>query len=1088
MTGVTFALRGLWYFRKSYLGVLAGSALGAMVVLGALLAGDSVKDSLRRVAETRLGKVDEVLVGGDRLFRAALADHLDAEMAAPVLLVKATATVQVSGRSLGNVQVLGVDRRFWQLRPAAPGGGVDDGYVGPGDRELYVNEHLARSLGFGDNEALVLRFEKPGMIARDAPLAGKAAELVTLRGEVSEICGDADFGRFSLEATQLPQATVFLPIGRLQQVLGLPGKANLLLVNKRRGAGHDDLLKSISHHCDLEDFGLSIGKVPLANALEIRSARIFFDRQMAEVIRKTFPAAQPVITYMANTIAANGKQTPYSMVTAVDPAAAPFLSATSNALTLNSWEADDLGAKAGDTVRIDYYALEGGNRLVERSASLPVAAVVPLTGLAADRKWMPDFPGVAAAEKAADWDAGVPIDLKRLRDKDEAYWDQYRGVPKLFMPLAKGRELFANRWGEFTALRVPAEGTADVRVMLQLKDALTPAVAGLVLRDVGEQGRKAAASPVDFAGLLLGMSVFLMVAAVALTAMLFRFHIERRNRESGLLEALGIPAGKVLRWRMSEGLGLVTAGCLLGMPLAAGYTRWLLGFLETIWRAPGEGRLFHVHVESVTMIAGGVGFICLMMVVIWLVTRRQARKVASLRLEAGTEEVRRTPVRPVPRGAAGLVLIGVCALAATRLLGPPGAFFLAGAAFLAGGLAGYRWLLRRRAAAVAGGLTAERLAVLNCGRRATRSLVVVGCLAGGVFLVVSVAAFRQHGGDDWRDRHGGAGGFAYWVETTGAVNRGNTAKQVSGQLDLGEARGQFGKILPLRIGSGDDASCFNLNSVAQPRLLATDTATLAQLGAFPIKDVIPGCAKNWDILREGDIMRAFIDETTLLWVLKKKVGERLIYQDEWGRDFPLEIAGTLGDTVFQGSLVVDETRYLQRYPSAEGARLFLIGNNGDVEAGRAVLQRELADQGPQVMTTRERLAAFGQVENTYIAIFQVLGGFGVILGSAGLGLVTARNLAERRYEFAILQAVGVPRTVSRRIVLLETAQFIRWGLGIGLVAATVSIVPELATGGSGVKALAWVVALVVMIAGNAWFWSWLGFRRLFLDGKSPDSL
>ncbi len=133
MTGVSFVLRGLWFFRSSYLGVLAGAALGAMVLLGALLAGDSVKATLRQVAAARLGKVDSVLVGGDRLFRSALADDLAAEdvAAAPVLLVQATASVQRSGRALGGVQVLGVDRRFWRLAPG------DGNVAPPQDRAVF---------------------------------------------------------------------------------------------------------------------------------------------------------------------------------------------------------------------------------------------------------------------------------------------------------------------------------------------------------------------------------------------------------------------------------------------------------------------------------------------------------------------------------------------------------------------------------------------------------------------------------------------------------------------------------------------------------------------------------------------------------------------------------------------------------------------------------------------------------------------------------------------------------------------------------------------------------------------------------------
>ena len=1075
MSGLAFMLRGLWFFRRSYLGVLAGSALGAMILLGALMAGDSVKQTLRQVASARLGKVDAVLVGGDRFFRSALADDLASRGAvatvAPVLVVKATASVQRSGRSLGGVQVVGVERRFWQFGPGAVSA---EGEV-PQAREFFVNEHLARSLELGSNETLVLRFEKPGMIARDAPLAGKAAELVALRGGVSEVCGDERFGRFSLETTQLPQATVFVPLERLQQALGLAGKANLLLLKTRKE--HAELLGEITRSCTLADYGLTVGDVPLAKAAEIRSARIFFDRKVAAVIQQRFPAAQPVITYMANTLAANGKATPYSMVTAVAAAAAPFLAGPLDGVVVNSWLAEDLGVGPGQELTLDYYALDAANRLVERSARLPVAGVVPLTGLAADPRWMPDFPGVASAEKTADWDAGVPIDAKRIRAKDEAYWDAQRGTPKLFMSLEKGRELFGNRWGEFTALRVPASVAARDAVAAGLLESLTPAVAGLVLRDVGGQAQAAAASPVDFAGLLLGMSLFLMAAAVALTAMLFRFHIEQRNRESGLLAALGIAPGKVLRWRLLEGLCVVAAGSGIGALLAVAYTRVLLGLLETIWSGTGGQRWFRFHVEVGTLAGGITGFVGLMMLVIWLVTRKQARQSVSVRLAAGSEEVRRVRPRRVAWWAAGWGMAGVAALAGSGVMGMAGAFFLAGFMFLLAGLALYQWRLRWRVAAACDGLSARRLAELNCGRRTTRSLVVVGSLASGVFLVVAVAAFRKHDGDAWQERGSGAGGFGLWVETTHPANRGKPGQTADDPLDLGSARDHFGRVLPMRVGPGDDASCFNLNNVTRPRLLATEVAALAKLGAFPIKQVLPGCVKSWDCLREGGVMRAFVDETTLMWVLKKQLGERLIYQDEWGRDFPVELAGTLDGTVFQGSLVVDEARLLQHYPSAEGPRLFLVeSGGGGPAAGRAELQRVLADQGAAVSTTSERLAAFNGVENTYIAIFHLLGGLGVLVGSAGLGLLTARNLHERRYEFAILHTLGVPGDVVRRVVRIETGQFIRWGLGIGLVAALVAIVPALSTGGIA-RSLAWIGLLVAVIAANAWFWSWLGYRR-----------
>jgi len=1071
MTGTSFVLRGLRYFRGSYAGVLAGSALGAMVLLGAMMAGDSVKGTLRGLAEARIGGAQSVLVGGDRLFRSALADDLGATGigAAPVMVARGAVSDQGSGRAAGGVQVLGVDERFWEF---APGGG--DGVVAPAGSEFLVNRQLAAALDLEVGSRVVLRMDKPGALPLDAPMVGQAEELVVMRGTVRGILGDGEFGRFGLETNQLPPLSLFVSLGRLQRELEIEGRANLMLLGE--GAEAEKLEPRLT----LEDYGLEVVDVPLAKASEVRSKRVFFDRRAADAISGALPEVQPVITYLANTIAGGGKETPYSMVTAVGPEAAPFLPEAGDGVVINEWQAEDLGVGAGDELRIDYYAVEGGSRLVERSASFQVAAVVPLEGLAGDRLWMPEFPGVSDAEDAADWNPALPLDMKRIRDKDEVYWDDHRGTPKVFLPLEKGREMFGNRWGEFTALRVPLAVASREEIGKRVLAAMDPETGGLMLRNLREEGMAAASSPVDFAGLFGGMSFFLMIAAVALTAMLFRFHIEQRNRESGLLAAVGVPANKMLRWRLAEGLCVVAAGSVVGAVLAVIYTRGLLRMLDSIWGVEGGERLFRFYVSPVTLVGGVAGFIVLVMVVIWLTVRRQAKRSASLRLEAGSEEVARKKAGALPWWAIGFGVAAAGALAGAAKIGPQGAFFMAGFALLLAGLATYRWVLRRQAGGGGGELDPRRLAVLNSGRRAMRSAVVVGSLACGVFLVVAVAAFRKDTGGEWQDRASGTGGFAFWIETSSSINRGSERSMEDDPLDLGDDAGRFDPVVPMRVGAGADASCFNLNAVARPRMLACDVSKLGELGAFSIKKVREGCDADWGTLRHGEVMRGFVDESTLMWVLKKKLGDRILYQDEWGRKFPVELVGALNDTVLQGHVVVDERRFLERYPGSEGYRLFLTGSGTEVGEGMAFLQRSLADRGAVVETTAGRLAAFHGVENTYIAIFHLLGGLGVVLGSAGLGVVTARNLAERKFEFAMLHTLGVPAQVSRGVVWHEVVRFIAWGLGIGLVAAIVAILPGI-SGAGGIGSFGWVAVLVVVIAANAWFWSWLGWRRVWRE-------
>ena len=76
MSSWRLVLASLRHFRRTHAGVVAGSAIGAAVLVGALLVGDSVRSSLREQALARLGGVDVALVAGDRFLRPALADEL----------------------------------------------------------------------------------------------------------------------------------------------------------------------------------------------------------------------------------------------------------------------------------------------------------------------------------------------------------------------------------------------------------------------------------------------------------------------------------------------------------------------------------------------------------------------------------------------------------------------------------------------------------------------------------------------------------------------------------------------------------------------------------------------------------------------------------------------------------------------------------------------------------------------------------------------------------------------------------------------------------------------------------------------------
>ena len=78
MTPFRLLLRNLLYHWRGNLAVFLGVVVGAAVLTGALLVGDSLRGSLRDLTLQRLGWVDEALIGG-RFFREKATDGLTGE-------------------------------------------------------------------------------------------------------------------------------------------------------------------------------------------------------------------------------------------------------------------------------------------------------------------------------------------------------------------------------------------------------------------------------------------------------------------------------------------------------------------------------------------------------------------------------------------------------------------------------------------------------------------------------------------------------------------------------------------------------------------------------------------------------------------------------------------------------------------------------------------------------------------------------------------------------------------------------------------------------------------------------------------------
>ena len=141
-----------------------------------------------------------------------------------------------------------------------------------------------------------------------------------------------------------------------------------------------------------------------------------------------------------------------------------------------------------------------------------------------------------------------PVDLSRVRPKDEAYWDQWRAAPKAFVPLEIGQRLWGSRFGDVSSIRFALRDAEAVAAAV--REEMSGQVA---VRSVREEALSAATGTTDFGEYFLYFSFFLVLSALLIAYLFFALGVEQRAREVGLLAAVGFPASRVRRQFLGEG-------------------------------------------------------------------------------------------------------------------------------------------------------------------------------------------------------------------------------------------------------------------------------------------------------------------------------------------------------------------------------------------------------------------------------------------------------------------------------------------------------------------------------------------------------
>ena len=1123
-----FVVNTARFHLKGNLAVLMGVVIATASLTGALLVGDSLRGSLADTVKNKLVWVNQAVLA-QRFLSEKIVVEIGDKSSIPAIILKASIQVRDEQDCLvtqiSNAQVVAVPGAFWQ----------DEGKSAQWKnvKGAWLNHQAALGLKISEKQNVVLRIEKPSAIPRESFLGNREDVVDSITLQVEKVLDRSDkYAGFNLFPGMDAPATIFMPLQMIQEKLGVTSKINSILTGK---SGLQDKFRSLLTLADYEltfkgpdERALDLfskfdrdknqvlekreyqGKMPAnlipllqsqSGSIDLESVRKFFHnnrnyyaiessqmlvspnlaQKAGDLIQEMGLQSSQIMVYLANNIQEKNNSVPYSVIAGIDGTLQKKLGVNLAAkgqsgekIWLLDWNESPLKPKVGEAISLEYFLPEVVGKPVEKKDTFQFAGYIPADIKLVDPEITPDFPGITDKLSLDSWNPPFPYDNKRIKPRDEKYWQDFRSVPKAFIDLDVAKNLWGSRFGKITSIRVyPANATfaSDFSTDFQarLLKSIDPASVGFVFQDLRVRFQQSSQSGTDFSGLFVGFSFFLILSALILVGLLFRLHLERRASQVGTVLAIGATQKQVANLLLFEGLLVAGLGVMLGLGVACVYAIGLLQYLKSNWPDNSLQQILKLHIPFKTLCVGFVLAFLMSAAAIFRTSRTLVKTSVMILIKGGyldsTVLVSKKPLSLVIYGSVFLVLgLGMLflpssqdhELKALKFFGAGGFTLTSGLFFLG---AFFRQI--HKIMVFGNGLDGLlRLALRNMARNKTRSLLTAGLLSSAAFLIIAVEPFRKEAENN-PGKNSGTGGFSLVVETNIPVlsgldgpsgietildgvqksNRGNP-QRARQQVDRFKNVLKDVKVYSLRFNPGDDASCLNLFAPSKPRILGVPDS-LQQRGGFLFSATTEALKNPWNLLdSKNPLVNAFVEKNTLEWMIHSGLGKDYKIQDGSGNDQHLKFAGLFQGSVFQSEILIGESQFLKFYPQQQGYQYFLIdADSKNISEIEDAFKIGLSDYGAKVSKTKDLVERFASVENAYLSMFQGLGTIGLLIGTMGVAAVLARSVWERRAELGLLSALGFTQGDVVLVMLLEHALLLFLGLGIGTLAALVSVLP-----------------------------------------------
>jgi putative ABC transport system permease protein len=173
------------------------------------------------------------------------------------------------------------------------------------------------------------------------------------------------------------------------------------------------------------------------------------------------------------------------------------------------------------------------------------------------------------------------------------------------------------------------------------------------------------------------------------------------------------------------------------------------------------------------------------------------------------------------------------------------------------------------------------------------------------------------------------------------------------------------------------------------------------------------------------------------------VGAKIIITDFMGqnRTRTMKVIGITDQSIFLQGIFVKKEVVINEYGGLDNIVVIKLKSGKDADAFARDFEKNYLELGLQTFDLKGIINDFLSITNNMMYLMEGFLGIGLLVGIAGIGIISYRNVHERRQQIGMLRAIGFKKRMITKSFLIETSFItilailigILLGIGIGWV-------------------------------------------------------